>query len=156
MTMTDVLPASVLEGMEMFLDLVRGGTGHKNAAIAAGWTLRQLADLERMPQFQEAVAAANEQMLESVEEKAVHMALAGNVPMIQMILYCKAPDRGWRPPAQRVNVNHGGTVAVERVSAVREAARAIIGEHGGTALAIGALGEGDDDGIIDAEVVDGD
>lgn len=146
------LPAAVLERLEEYLTLRAGNRGRLNSALAVGWTPRQLRDAERVPGFQEAVASARELGLESIEEKAYELAEDGNVPMIQMILYCHGADRGWRPPTQRVAVQHQGTITVERIQAVTSAARQLMQQHGGKSLALGAL-EGDDDDIAEAEIV---
>jgi len=150
---TDLLSPVVLDGMEEFLGMISKGVGPKNAAIAVGWSLRQLRELQSDAQFVEVMEAAGEQLIESIEEKSAQMAQAGNVPMIQMWLYCKGADRGWRPPTHRVNVSHQGTPAAERVLAVTSAALELMAKHGHQALALGGpLDEMDH--IVDAEVVD--
>lgn len=151
--MTDTLIApAILDTMEEFLYMIQRGVGPKNAAVACGWTMRQLKELESMPQFQEAMGVAQDQRTESVEQKVFELAMAGNVPMIQLYLYCQASEKGWRPPAQRVSVHHQGTIAVEKVQATKAALLEIMREQGSAALAIGGPLDAD---IVDAEVVDG-
>jgi hypothetical protein len=99
------------------------------------------------------MAVAKEIGLESIEERAYRLAEKDNVPMIQMILYCHGADRGWKPPTQRVAVNHGGTVHVERVQAVSSAVREHLERHGVEMLAIDSPLDEDDD-IEEAEIVD--
>lgn len=148
---TALLPKQILDDLPEFLQMVQDGVGVKSAAIACKWSLRQLKDLESMPQFQEALAVAREQKLEALEKKSYEMALQGNVPMMQMWLYCQGADRGWRPPAQRVHHQHQGTIGVEKVQATKAALLQIMQEHGVEALAIGGPLDGT---IVDAEVVD--
>lgn len=151
MTDTMIAPPAVMESLPEFLAMIQNGVGPKNAAIACNWTIRQLRDLEALPQFQEAMAIAKEQAIESIEQKAYELAKAGNVPMIQMILFCQAADKGWRPPTHRVAVQHGGTVVVEKIQATKAALLQIMQENGVGALALGGPLDGD---IVDAEVVD--
>lgn len=154
-TLVKPIPPNVLATMDSFLSMIQTGTGPLNAAVAAGWTIRQFRDLEANPQFQAAMAVALEQRIEGIEEKAYELARAGNVPMIQMILYSHASDKGWRPPAQRVAVHHGGTVKVEQVMATKAALRELMAENGVSALAFGGPLDPTDPEIVDAEVVDG-
>ncbi len=151
--MTDTMIASpaVMETLPDFMEMILRHVGPKNAAVACGWTLRQLAELERLPQFQEMMAAAQDRRIESVEQVAYELAEKGNVPMIQMILYCQAADKGWRPPTQRVSHHVQGTVAIEKVEATKEALRQIMLENGVKMLASG----GPLDEIEDAEIVEG-
>jgi hypothetical protein len=149
---TAMIDPVLLDSMKDFLEMVQGGVGPKNAAVACGWTLRQLAELEANPQFQEAMAATLERRTESIEERVVKLALRDNVPMIQLYLYCQAADRGWRPPTQRVAVQHGGTVVVEKIQATKAALLEIMRENGVKTLALGGPLDGD---IVEAEVVDG-
>jgi hypothetical protein len=145
------IPERVLATMPQFLEDIRRGVGPKNAAVAAGWTIKQLRELEGNPQFQEAMEVAKDQLIESVETEAFRLALSGNVPMITMILYNKGRDRGWAPPTQRVAVQHGGSVKVEAIQATKAALRELMAENGATALGYGGPLDAP---IIDAEVVD--
>jgi len=147
--MAAVLTKMVSETIEEFIELVVGGVGKLNAALAVGWTPRQLRELETDPDFNLLMEQCSIRQIESVEQVAYELAIARSVPMIQMILYCKGADRGWRPPTQRVAVNHQGTVAVERVNAVRQAAIELMERHGPEMLAIG----GPLDSIDEADVV---
>jgi len=63
--------------------MISKGVGPKNAAIAVGWSLRQLRELQSDAQFVEVMEAAREQLIESIEEKSAAMAIAGN---------CVTPD----------------------------------------------------------------
>lgn len=151
--MTDTLSPVILEGLEEWLAMVANGQGALRAGHAVGWTTKQTRELLRDPQVQQAVATAKEMLLEDIETVAVGLAKAGNVPMIQMILFCHGAERGWHPPTHRVAVQHGGTVQVERIEAVSKAVRAHLEQFGPEML---ALGSPLDDDITDAEVVDGD
>ncbi len=142
---TAVLPASILEELEHFLEMIHLGVGPKNAAVACNWTFKQL------PEFQEAMKYARERSIESIEAKAFELARAGNVPMIQMILFSHAADKGWRPPTQRVAVTHQGAIKVEQLQAAKAAMLEVMYEHGTDALAVGGPLDND---IMDAEIVE--
>lgn len=157
--MTDVahrgLSADEAEHLAEFLELLQAGRGELNAGIAVGWTPYRTRQLMQDPEFAMLVRFAEDRQLEDAEWELAKLVKKGHFPAIQMTLYCKGADRGWRPPQQRVAVNHGGQVQVERVHAVRQAAAKILAEHGVEALAAGGpLGMAVDDEIVDAEVVE--
>ena len=145
------LTPKLLEGLEEWIELVANGKGHYHAGLAMGWTPRQVRELLADPAIQQAIEYAKTMVLEDIEEVSLGLAKAGNVPMIQMWLYCHGAERGWRPPTQRVAVQHQGTVQVERVQAVAQAARELMKAHGPEALAYGSAL---DDGVVDADVVE--
>jgi hypothetical protein len=112
-------PDEVLE----FLEKVQHGAGHLNAAYAVGWSPAKLRRLMSDTEFVEALNTAETQLIESIEEKAVDLALHGNTRMIELILFCKARDRGWRPPTQRIEHVAEGKVDVNIVASVGQAVR---------------------------------
>lgn len=153
--MTDVairaLSPDEAKALPEFLEFIQAGHGELNAAISVGWTPHRVRQLMQDPEFYQLYRFAVERKLEDAEFELQKLVAKGHFPAIQMVLYCLGADRGWRPPQQRVAVNHGGQVQVERVHAVRQAAAQIIAEQGVAALAAGGpLGE-----IVDAEVIDG-
>ena len=149
--MTDVLAKpAILDRLQEFVEFVCAGRGPLNAALAVGWTPKDLRELETSPQFQQLMGECETRKLESLEQVAFEMAMNKNASMLQMILYCKGAERGWRPPTQRVAVHHQGTVAVETIEATKKALLEIMAEHGAEALAIG----GPLDGAIEATVTD--
>ena len=113
-------PTDVLQ----FLELVKDGAGHIHAGYSVGWSRRQIFDLLKDPVFAEMVDEAEEHELESIEMTAHRLAKAGNTRMIELVLFCKARHRGWRPPTQRIeSVNEGKPdrdVVAATVASVRE------------------------------------
>lgn len=122
-------PADVLE----FLSYIKGGAGHMTAAYAVDWTPAKLRRLMADPEFVAAINEAETMLIESIEEKAAKLALNGNTRMIELILFCKARDRGWQPPTQRVHHVSEGQIDVNVVASVRDAIQG--------ALRSGALAE---------------
>lgn len=136
--------------LEEFLTLVAGGrNGMLTAGLAVGWTPKRLREITADADIAELIGYAVEQKIEYVEDKLFSLIEKESFPAIQMFLYCQGAHRGWRPPQQRVAVDHQGKVAIERVNAVRQAAIALMESHGPAALAVG----GALDDIVDADVV---
>jgi hypothetical protein len=129
----------------VFLELVREGAGEINAAYSVNWTGAKLKRLMKDPDFIEMITEAKGRRIEQIEEVAYKMAMRGNVRCIELTLFCQAADRGWKPPAQRHEVNQTGRIDVDIVMSVQEAARQMLQQ--------GTLGQLSAP-IIDAEVVD--
>jgi hypothetical protein len=115
----DVDPGQV----EQFLRMLQGHRGELTAALAVGWTPRQLRMLKRDPDFSTLIAEVNTQRIENVERKVWKLADKGVKWAAELALFCHASDRGWRPPAQRHEVTHSGQVDHVLVASVREAVR---------------------------------
>ena len=113
-------PDEVLE----FMTAIQGGAGHLTAAYAVNWTPAKLRKLMADPEFVAAINEAETMLIESIEEKAHKLALNGNTRMIEMVLFCKARDRGWQPPTQRVHHVTEGQVDINVVASVKEAIQA--------------------------------
>lgn len=126
---------------------VEAPMGELTAAFAVGWTARKLRMLKRDPEFLAMMDEAKELVLESVEQMAIRNALLGRQRAIEMVLFCKAAHRGWRPPAQRHEVNHSGTIDHSVVAAGMEIAKAMLEETSVREL---------QSAVIDAEVIDDD
>jgi hypothetical protein len=138
-----------------FLHWVSKGRGPLNAALAVGWSPRFLTDQMKVQDFVELYDEARLRLIESVEEQAYAAALRGNITAIQLVLYCQANDKGWRPPTQRLSVTQQSQVRVELVEATKAAAVELMRSHGVEALQIGGpLDDLDDEEIVDAELVD--
>jgi hypothetical protein len=122
--------------------------GETTAAFAVNWTPRKLKALKREPEFVALVHEARTQLIESVETLMFRAAFMGRQKAMELILFCQAADRGWRPPTQR-HV-HEGTGQVEHsvVISVTQAAREMLANAD-----IRALQEAN---VIDGEVVEGD
>jgi hypothetical protein len=146
---------AVFNGMtaEMeFLELIRQGRGEYNAGVAVGWTVQEVTRKLKDREFNALIGTMKTSLLESCEEKLVEMALNGNLKAIEMILYNRGADRGWKPPAQRVQVDRTDVIKLEMVASVTEAVRTAV-----TRTPIAELQPGGSvEGIVDAEVVDGD
>jgi hypothetical protein len=104
-----------------FLDHIMKGVGPTNACYAVGWTPRHLRKKMQDPDFVELVRVAQERKIESLEEKTYELAMKGNLAALQFFLLCQAPERGWRPPQQRVAINQQTTIRVENVEAAKAA-----------------------------------
>ena len=115
----DVEPAQV----ERFLRMLQGHQGEMTAALAVGWTPRQLRALKRDPDFCALVADVNSRRIENIERKVWKLADKGVRWASELVLFCHAADRGWRPPAQRHEVTHSGQVDHVLVASVKEAVR---------------------------------
>ena len=122
--------------------------GELTAAYAVGWTARKLRMLKRDPEFLQMMEEAQTLALESVEQMAYRNALLGRQRAIEMILFCKGAQRGWRPPAQRHEVNHSGTIDHSVVAAGMEIAKAMLEQS-----SVRELQSAD---VIDADVIDDD
>lgn len=149
-------PAEVeqfLRNLQASVDIVDGDLqvvapmGELTAAYAVGWTARKLRMLKRDPEFLAMMEEAKELVLESVEQMAYRNALLGRQRAIEMVLFCKGAHRGWRPPAQRHEVNHSGTIDHSVVAAGMEIAKAMLEESSVKEL---------QSAVIDAEVIDDD
>jgi hypothetical protein len=149
-------PAEVeqfLRNLQASVDIVDGDLsvvapmGELTAAYAVGWTARKLRMLKRDPEFLAMMEEAQALVLESVEQMAYRNALLGRQRAIEMILFCKGAHRGWRPPAQRHEVNHSGTIDHSVVAAGMEIAKAMLEESSVKEL---------QSAVIDAEVIDDD
>jgi hypothetical protein len=101
--------------------------GELTAALAVGWTPRQLSRLKRDPDFCALVNEVNTRRIENVERKVWKLADRGVRWAAELTLFCHAADRGWRPPAQRHEVNHSGQVDHVLVASVKEAVRESLG-----------------------------
>ena len=146
-----VLSPEEASQLEEFLGLVAGGyNGFLTAGLAVGWTPKRIAELMSDQDIAELVNYAVEQKVEYVESKLFGLIEKESFPAIQMFLYCQGAHRGWRPPQQRVAVDHQGKVAVERVAAVTAATLELIERHGPAALAVG----GPLDDVVDADIVE--
>jgi hypothetical protein len=115
----DIEPADV----EKFLRMLQGHQGELTAALAVGWTPRQLRVLKRDPEFSALVSDVNTQRIENIERKVFKLADKGVRWASELVLFCHAADRGWRPPAQRHEVSHSGQVDHVLVASVKEAVR---------------------------------
>ena len=149
-------PAEVeqfLRNLQASVDIVDGDLqvvapmGELTAAYAVGWTARKLRMLKRDPEFLAMMEEAKELVLESVEQMAYRNALLGRQRAIEMVLFCKGAHRGWRPPAQRHEVNHSGTIDHSVVAAGMEIAKAMLESSSVKEL---------QSAVIDAEVIDDD
>lgn len=149
-------PAEVeqfLRNLQASVDIVDGDLqvvapmGELTAAYAVGWTARKLRMLKRDPEFLAMMEEAKELVLESVEQMAYRNALLGRQRAIEMVLFCKGAHRGWRPPAQRHEVNHSGAIDHSVVAAGMEIAKAML-EHTPVKELQSA--------VVDAEVIDDD
>jgi hypothetical protein len=133
-----------------FFEYLQAGVGAMNAAVAVGWTPRQLRRMLSDDEFSEMVDAVRERRIEGYEHALHEKAMAGNMVALQMVLYCQASDRGWRPPATRVALNRTTKVEVSLTTSVVEAARQVMATSDVAALQPG----GALDDIVDAEIVD--
>lgn len=143
-----VIHPNLGEDMLDFFELIADGAGPLNAALAVGWTPRKLRELSKNPEFAEMMLECQERCIESIEQKARELARKGNMTAIQLVLFCQAPERGWRPPTQRVAVSQNIQVKHEVVEAAKAAVLHAIDQRGVKALQPGGL-----DDIEEADVV---
>lgn len=128
-------PDEVLE----FLSYVKDGVGIQTAAYAMNWTPRQLKKLMADDAFVEDIQRARDMTVEGYEEMAHKLAMLGNVEMLKLQLFNKAPDR-WRPPTQNVKVEKTSVHQLEVVGPAAEVARRLLLEKGAVAaIHAGAL-----------------
>lgn len=117
-----------------YLELIATGRGKITAGLAVGWTPAKTKELWRDSEFSQLVAVARELKTETIEQRVFELADRGNIRAIELQLFCQASDRGWRPPAQRVQTQSHHLVQVEVVESARAAALAIMERHGVAAL----------------------
>jgi len=140
-------------GVEKFLEYVRVGHGQLNAAIAVGWTPYKLRQLLKDEAFASLVDEVKERRTESIEEVVYAKALEGTRWAVEMYLFCQAPERGWRPPATRIDVTKTQRVEGQLVVSVVEGARQLLEAHSVAALQPGGALDGP---IEEAEIVEPD
>lgn len=104
-----------------FLEHLIAGVGPLNACYSVGWTPHHLRKKMLDAEFRELVSIAQERKIERLEQRAIELADKGNLAAIQFVLMCQAPERGWRPPQQRVAINQQTTIRVENVEAAKAA-----------------------------------
>lgn len=126
-----------------FLEDIRCGVGPLNAAVARGWSPRQLDAKMREPEFAELVSVARERKFETLEETMFHMAKDGHFQALKMSLL-QRPDR-WRD-IKHVQIDQQGTLDVGVVLSVKQAAMELIREGGVAALQPG--------GVLDVESIE--
>lgn len=137
--------------VERFLEYVRGGSGPLNAAIAVGWTPYQIRQRLKDDQFATLVEEVKERRTETIEQVVYEKAAEGTRWAVEMYLFCQAPERGWRPPATRIDVTKTQRVEGQLVVSVVEGARQLLEAHSVAALQPGGALDGP---IEDAEIVD--
>lgn len=123
-------PAEVIS----FLRDLAKGIGDLNAALAVGWSPRQLADRKKDEGFRELMREARIRTIEDIEYTVRRLAKRGNMAAAQLVLFSEAADRGWRPPTQRVAINQQTTVTVEAIEGGKQAVTELLAEHGVRAL----------------------
>lgn len=128
---------------ELFLEFLKDGTPPLHAAIEVGWSPAKLRKMMSDPDFAALCAEAEDHQDETIEQALFRQAEKGNMAAIQMWLYNRQPDR-WRD-TKRIEVKTETTIQVGIVASVKEAAIALLREHG-----VGELQAA----VIDAEVVD--
>lgn len=149
MTTAVAIPPDTLEE---FLGMLTAGEGPLTAGLACGLTPRKVREMEADPEISVLINVAREQKYERWERKLEELAMErDHFPALQMLLFCQAPHRGWRPPQQRVAHDHQGPVEVEKVQAVTIAVVELIAKHGPGVLSIG----GPLDEAIEASASDG-
>jgi hypothetical protein len=144
------LTARQAEERTAFIEKLMQGVGPYNAGIALGWSPYKVDQLMRDQEF-----VALLQFIESAKDEKVETALyraaaSGVLPAIQMWLHARRPDR-WLP-TKKLQIERHEQVDINIVHSVREAARALLAEHGPAALQPG----GALDDILDADVIDDD
>jgi hypothetical protein len=142
-----------LEATEQFLAYVQGGVGELNAAFAVDWTPAELRRRKRDSGFQQLIEIARERRVETIEQRVYELASRKNPARwaVELALFCQAADRGWRPPAQRIDVSRTSKVEVSLVQSTVAAARELMMTADPAALQPGGALD-----IVDAEVIDGD
>ena len=123
---------------EEYFALRREGCGQMNAAEAVGWTPAKLKKLLKDPEFLELDRIMQVRLLETIEEKEYELARRGNQRAIEMVLFCKAADRGWHPPTQKVSIERNDTVRIEMVNSTVAALKEALALPG----AVAALQQG--------------
>jgi hypothetical protein len=134
-----------MEEHEKFLSMVSYGVGVTNAGYEVGWTPAKTKKKLKDPEFAQLVADAQEMLAERFEQALYARAQAGNVPALQLVLYSKYGDRGWRPPAQKIQHEGSGKIDLVVVASVAAAVKETI--------SAGHIGELQGP-IEDAEIVD--
>ncbi len=127
------LTSTDAHAMRKFFGRVREGCGKHNAAYEVGWSPQKLRKFEHDVDFKQMFELSRERMLEDIEETTVRQAKAGNTVCIQMVLYGH-PERGWRPPQQRIQVDSTTTHRLEVVTDAKELLRQMMLEGGVEAL----------------------
>ena len=132
-----------------FLERIAKGVRPLSAGLAVGWTPKRTREVLTEPGMAEIVRDAQEISIETLEEKVYKLAKKGNVSCLQLVLFCQASERGWRPATQRVAISSQSTVRVEVVEAAKAATLAAISKHGVKALQVGGALD-----VVDAEPLD--
>lgn len=138
--------------LEQYLELRREGTGEVTAAIAVGWSPKQLNELKKDPEIAEMIDVAITEMLETIEKVCLKeaMSASGSFQMKQFVLLNKGRHRGWQPPTQKVSIDHRTTIEIAQAHGAAATIRALLEQ-----ATPEQLQSGEYDDIIDAEVLDG-
>ncbi len=100
-----------------FVEYVRDGMGRLRAAMAVGWSPRQLEARLREPEFVESIELAAFMQNEAVETTLYRLAIAGNMTAVQMWLYNRDPKR-WKD-TKRVEITQQTTIDIN-IEATKE------------------------------------
>lgn len=146
----DRLIVREMSDREAILDAIAQGCPPELAAFRQRWSIRKARAAFAEPEFAELIEAAQSRSIDSVEEVLHTKALAGNMAAIQMVLYNRRAH-AWRD-VRRIEVRSETTVSIQAVETAKQAAIALLREHGATALQ--ALPG--PDVIIDADVIEDD
>lgn len=136
---------------DSFIEFVSQGISETQAAFAVGWNPRQLRAELLNPDFGDLVDFARDRANGLVEEALFEKARQGEGWAVQMWLYNRAPER-WKDRRQ-INVQQDTRIQVSVVRSVVEGAKELMGFDIAALQPGGAL---DNNGVIDAEVVDDD
>jgi hypothetical protein len=138
------------EDRTAFLEKLAMGVGPYNAGIGLGWTPYKVDQLLRDDDFLALMHYVEMRKDETVETALYRAAAAGNMQAMQMWLHARRPER-WLP-TRKLQIESHEQINVNVVMSVREAAKALLADHGPAALQQG----GALDRIIDIdEVLDG-
>jgi len=133
-----------------FLNLVRDGVTHLNAALAVGWTPHRLKKEMQDDEFIEAVETAEQSRDETIETVLYRRAVGGNLKAIELWLYNRRPDLWKDRTALKVQTNVT-LIAPHVAAATRDIAREVLMSGLGPE-AIAALQRGD---VIETHAAEG-
>lgn len=142
---------SELVAPERFLEYRRLGIGRNNAAVAVGWSHAEMRKMLNDAGFAELEQIMLERRVESVEQRVWELASKENPSRwaVELALFCQAADRGWRPPAQRIDVSKTTKTEITLVHTAVAATLQVLESADPAALQPGGALD-----VIDAEVVE--
>lgn len=147
----EALSPDLADDLLEFLEATTRGVGMITAGLAVGWSPHKTRTMLLDEEVKALYAECRIVKTETIEQRVWELADRGNLRAAELYLYCQASERGWKPPAQRLQIGSTSIVKVEIVETARQAALAMIERGDFAALQPGGRL---DEHIVDAETVD--